>query len=400
MQSTWPSVALRCLLLLSLGASLARGVCPFCEPPGPTLTEELKQSDAAVVARKLPPKKADPAVDVDEFAPSTFEILRVIKGPAGLKPGQKLSVLHVGDEPISAHFLIVAEQDDKLMWSQPLAVSAAAEKYAATLLTLPEEGSARLEFFLPYLSHAEQLLREDAYDEFARAPYEDVRALKPHLRRDVLLSGIGDPECAVNLRRLYLTLLGVCGTADDWPRLEAMITTESRALKPSLDAIIACWLTLRGAEGLPLIEEQILRREQVESIDINAVVHAIRFHGEEEKSIPRPRLAQTLRLVLDHPAQADTVLADLARWEDWSVVERVARMFREAEDETLYIRVPILQYLKACPLPEAKPLLVELSQLDPKARKQADSPLPVVRRLTRDTGGPAALDEPSKETRR
>lgn len=380
------SVVLSGWLVLGLvGASIASGACPFCEPPGPTLTEELNQAVAAVVARRLPSIPENKPLEADTFAPSTFEILRVIKGPESLKPGHKLSVLHVGDEPLSTHFLIVAEADDELAWCRPLALSAAAETYALALLSLRVEGAERLKFFLPYLSHAEALLREDAYDEFARAPYEDVRALKPQLRRDVLLAGISDPECAVNLRRLYLTLLGVCGTSDDWPRLQAMITTDSRTLKPSLDAIIACWLTLRGAEGLPLIEERILRREDVESIDINAVVHAIRFHGEEERSIPRPRLAQTLRLVLDHPALADTVLADLARWEDWSVVERVADMFRAADEETQYIRVPILQYLKACPLAEAQPLLVELSRLDPKARRQADSPLPVVRRVTRNS---------------
>ena len=68
---------------------------------------------------------------------------------------------------------------------------------------------------------------------------------------------------------------------------------------------------------------------------------------------------------------ADVVILDLARSGDWSVRERLVRMFREADPETNWLRVPVLQYLKLCPLPEAKADLDALEKLDPAALELA-----------------------------
>ena len=83
------------------------------------------------------------------------------------------------------------------------------------LLDLPEEGPDRLAFYQDYLEHEDPLLAQDSYDEFARAPYDTVIGLKDRMQHDKLVEWIHDVELAPSRRRLYLTMLGVCGNESD-----------------------------------------------------------------------------------------------------------------------------------------------------------------------------------------
>ena len=51
-----------------------------------------------------------------------------------------------------------------------------------------------------------------------------------------------------------------------------------------------------------------------------------------------------MRLLLDNPDFADQVIPDLARWEDWSVLDRLIEMYKQG-DEKSYIRQPVVAYL-------------------------------------------------------
>jgi hypothetical protein len=208
-------------------------------------------------------------------------------------------------------------------------------------------------------------------------------------------------------------MLGVCGTADDLPMLESLIKSDFQAMKPGLeqlvqtalalgapvglstwvdlvdqeerrkklglDALVACYLTLRGADGLDLIDERFLKNQRTEYTYIYSTIMALRFHGEEPTStVPRERLLASMRLLLDNPEFADQVIPDLARWEDWSVLDRLVTMFK-ASDKNGYVRQPVVTYLTvAGDQPgevgtKAQAALAELEQLDPEGVKQARS---------------------------
>jgi hypothetical protein len=83
-------------------------------------------------------------------------------------------------------------------------------------------------------------------------------------------------------------------------------------------------------------------------------------------------VVEAVRTLLDRPKIADMVIPDLARWEDWSVMERLVQMFKDADEETSWLRVPIASYLRACPKPAAKEYIAELQKIDPDAIKRAD----------------------------
>ena len=107
------------------------------------------------------------------------------------------------------------------------------------------------------------------------------------------------------------------------------------------------------------------------------MVMALRFHGQEEDIIPKPRLAAALHAVLDRPAIADLVIADLARWEDWAAMDRLLELATGKDEHAQFVRVPVIRYLQVCPLPKAKEHLATLRELDPDAFRRASTLLPL-----------------------
>jgi len=104
---------------------------------------------------------------------------------------------------------------------------------------------------------------------------------------------------------------------------------------------------------------------------INAVVSAIRVLEQELHALPKDRLSASLRLVLEREEMADYVIPDLARWEDWSAMERLDRLFYESNTDSSFVRIPIFNYMRICPRPEAKKLLTKMEAFDPKSAERA-----------------------------
>jgi len=411
-------------MLLTLWATaIPATACPFCSATAQTLSEEIQSADVAVLADWVTATGVDPDTEL-----ATFQILQVIRGTEGPDTARQLQVVYFGDPQPSKTFLITgissAEIDPaaggketgsgepRIDWSTPLPLSKEGTEYINRLGTLPAKGSGRLLFFMNYLEHDDPLLAQDAYDEFARAPYAQILELGDRMDRKQLVAWINDPQVGPTRRRLYLTMLGVCGQDEDVEMLESLlqydyrqvktgvaamisfaglagsaiglpiidelVKAEARRKKQCLDALVACYLKLKGPAGLTLVDQQFLRNPAAEYTHVYATIMAIRFHGEETDVIPRQRLLQSLRLVLDNPEIADQVIPDLTRWEDWEILDRLVTMFKTSDSDG-WIRQPVISYLVvAAEQPgdigtRAEQALTELEQLDPKTVERARS---------------------------
>jgi hypothetical protein len=355
--------------------------CPFCATVSKTFSEEIDTIDAAVLARldlieaKVPENQvADPNAEPINYG--TFTITHVLKGEAVLGELKRMNIPYFSQDPVGSTFYVTGTDPPEFNWGTPLPASPRLVSYLMELPKLPKEGPNRLAFFQEYFEDPEPAMANDAYDEFARSSYTAIRALKDRMQREKLIAWLGNPDLAVSRKRLYLTLLGVCGRPEDVPLVEALVKSTVRDTKTALDAAIGSYLVLKGPDALPLVEDLFLKNKQAEYTDTYACIQAIRVVGEESDVIPRPRLAEALRCMLDRPDLADLVIADLARWEDWSAAERIATLFREATDATSFIQIPAIQYMMACPLPEAKTYLEEMARLDPEKVKRAKLSLP------------------------
>ena len=392
-----------------LAAPQAAWSCPFCSAVQQTFSEEIIANDAAVIVElverpEIPDAElgtsgtsAGPAVK------STFKITQVIKGAeiAGVAPGKLINVLYFGQEPVGSKFLVYGVDPASIAWTTPTPLADRGVEYVTTLTSLPETGADRLAFFQEYLEDEDRMLAADAYDEFARAPYADVVDLADRMHHGQLVRWISDVELPASRRRLYLTMLGACGTAADVDLLEIMITSNDRQTKAALDALVACYLKLKGPEGLPVIVDLFIKNKDAEYTDTYSTIMALRFHGQELEVIPKEDLQAALRHMLDRPNLADLVIPDLARWEDWSVMDRLVTLFKEADEDSSWVRVPVVNYLRACPLPEAEAQIAELKKIDPDAVKRASyffplgasgaapAPKPTEKKTSATDGAPA-----------
>lgn len=373
--------------------------CPFCTAVSQTFSEEMASMDVAAIAHlKEPPppvKEGETSDDPSsQVITAKFEIVKVLKGE-DLLAGQKvIETVYFGDGKKGESFLVMGVDPPKLMWSTPLQLTERAREYLPKLLTLPAEGPDRLAFFQQYLEDGDEMLARDAYDEFAKSPYESVQGLKDRMNHDQLLAWIQDIDIPASRKRLYFTMLGVCGSKADLPLLEKMLRSDDRQVKAGLDAMVACYLTLSGAEGLPLIDEVFLANKEAEYADTYAAIMAIRFHGTETDVIPQKQLVKSLRHMLDRPQLADLVIPDLARWEDWESMPRLVELFKIADEKSSWVRVPVINYLRACPLPEAKTYMAELEKIDPAAVRRANTFFPFLP----SSGGDTSSSDTEKKT--
>jgi hypothetical protein len=150
----------------------------------------------------------------------------------------------------------------------------------------------------------------------------------------------------------------------------------------ALEPIVFAYLSLSGSEGavdakaVDLIDELFLANKRTSYKDLYGATSALRLLGQEEpKKLSRKRILRSFHHLLDRPEYADLVIPDLARWEDWSVMDRLVELFKVQTDDTAWLRVPVVLYLKACPLPRAKRQLAELSKIDPESVRRAEKAL-------------------------
>lgn len=351
-------------LWLLFSAHLQAANCPFCSAVAQTLRQEINQMDVAVIAS---------FVSADSESTATFAVKRVLRGSTLVQTGEEFSVNYFGKAKADDQFLLMGIDPPDFAWSSPLKVNDKVLTYVNDVLSLPTDDSlSRLEFFLKHLGEKDPTISRDVFDEFASASYTEMIAIKEQYDRTKLIEWIQDLELSPDRRKLYLVMLGICGLKEDAEVLEKMLLSDDPNKQAGLDALIACYLTLKGEAGLKIVNEKYLGSKDAGYSEIYSAVMALRFHGTEGGVIDRKVIAKSMQLLLDRPKLADLVIPDLARWEDWSQIDKVVKLFKESEDsQATWLRIPVFNYLKACPLPEAAIAIEELKQIDPANYKRA-----------------------------
>jgi hypothetical protein len=228
-----------------------------------------------------------------------MEIEAVLKGGEHVEVGQSVKAIYFGNVARGRRFLLSGVDPADMQWSC-LPLTPRAEVYVSKIPELAKQDDAtRLRFYMTYLEDEDSMLSRDAYDEFAVAPYAAVQEIKGEMDHDQLVRWIGDTEMSPDRKRLYLTMLGVCGTKDDVPLLQEMLTSTQKTARTGLDALIACYLTLSGEDGLEMINTEFLENKKASYADTYAAIMAIRFHGTEGGVIARSALVESLHHILD-----------------------------------------------------------------------------------------------------
>ncbi len=341
------------------GANSAAAVCPFCDAPTLVLAEQIQMCDHLLLGRYLGGTKA-----TDVTGGSTrFEILEI-----GFSLGNRFQKGQVVELPVyyggnkDGKYTLMGPNDRLEDWHAPSEVTDTGWAYQAKmpkLVTEEKEQTQRLLYFVPYFEHADQMVANDAFAEFAAAPYSVIVPLKDQLPREKILQWLVDEKTPVNRIGFYGLMAGLCGTPEDAAVLEKKILVLDADFRLGIEGVMAGYLLLKGEDGLKVLEDAKMRSKVAmdkNGKEINlpfsetyAVMQALRFMWTYEPDrIPKDRLKQSMHILLDRQELADLVITDLARWKDWSVQDRLVALYDDQEFAIPAIRRAIIRYLITC----------------------------------------------------
>src|SRR5437667_364517 len=119
---------------------------------------------------------------------------------------------------------------------------------AAVSLTFSEEIGGASAAVIAKMTKPPAISKKPKADAFGAVPFSGVKELKDKMKHDQIVGWIKDQKVPVSRRRLYLTMLGVCGTPQDAAMLEELIRSDDRQAKAGLDALVAAYLSLKGPD--------------------------------------------------------------------------------------------------------------------------------------------------------
>ena len=318
--------------------------CDLCGVPTPTLAELLAQADAVVQTRWIGNEKGKAA---DDPGSTIFEVTVVVRDKT-----KKLMLrdrITVDGQLLGKKgelFLFVGRRADKLEWDSPQNISEAGFKYLLEAPALDAPPAERLAYFLKFLEVPDYFVANDAFAEFVRAPFEDIILLKDQLPREKLRRWLVAPKVPEGRRGLYGMLLGLCGESSDVKLLEEIITRPAQETRPGIEGIMGGYLLLAGEKGLEVIEKTKFQNRKIVTSETYSAMQAVRFLWSNGGSqFSHGRVQQSARLLLENAEFTELVVADLARWKDWSVTPKLMEMYGVGEFKETRIKLAIVRYL-------------------------------------------------------
>ncbi|MBI3861830.1 MAG: hypothetical protein HY290_08030 [Planctomycetia bacterium] len=364
----------------------ARSQCCCCFET-PTLAERYARADAAVLAKWI---TAVPKREEDDPGRTTYEIVQISRSALTfLKSGAQITVdsYQQGKKGQLALVLADLDADKRLTWHVPVEPSPRRCNYILHAPPVEAKSLDRLAYYIGYLENADEIIAADAFAEVSKAPFHDIVALASALPRDSLRTWVQDPN--LNRARLgqYGLMLSLCGDRDDVPWFYNWIADAVDDFRMGADGVFGGYLLLTGEDGLNEIDKLKLADPNAPFSETYAAMTALRLMWINGGGLISPeRLKQSMRQLLERPEVCDLVIADLARWQDWSVQDRVRTLYGADQYNVPSIKRAIVRYMIASTkdVPEGKGkqagphvaagarYLAELRQNDPKTVGEAE----------------------------
>ncbi len=380
------------VVVFSLITSVASAAwCPFCTGAAPVMAEEIQQCDHLLLGKWVGGEK--PAGCSKGSA--TFEITEVGFSKSGrFQKGQTVVMPQFVAGSKNASYTLMGLEDSMEDWYLPWEVSADGWAYLSKMpppVTDAEAQGERLMYFLPFFEHEDQFISNDAFAEFAAAPYEVIVPMKDKLPREEILKWLVDPKTPVTRIGFYGLMAGLCGHPEDGELLEQKIVIMDGDFRQGIEGVMAGYLLLRGEEGLKVLEDTKMRSRVAKNAEgrelplpfseTYAAMQALRFLWTDEPDrLPKERLRQSMRILLDRPELADLAITDLARWQDWSVQDQLMAMYDDKKFNIPATKRAIVRYVYACSLDKGEGVKGESEAAPPEHALKADENLMLLKK--------------------
>ena len=247
-----------------------------------------------------------------------------------------------------------------ISWNETLAITSQTVRYLKQMPANSCPQKERLEYFIPFLEHADALIAIDAWAEFGNSSYNDVVSNRDLLPREKLRAWIADPQMSPERLGLYGMMLGLCGAAEDSNFLLEQMREKSEASDTNTglsqmrfrfgsEGLMGGYLLLTGAPGLDQLEKTILVPDGVPDTACHALIQALQFMWSYENDVISPdRICKTMRLMLSRESMREIAITNLSRWEDWSTLPVLAQMFDGECSGDRSTQRAIIQFAQTC----------------------------------------------------
>lgn len=375
--------------LVGARSSTAGADCPFCTALGPTLSQRRDEADIALLG------------EIERVAAGdwTVRVHHVLRGDAQLK-GKTVAIPASSRDsrspsasglPAEVGSLLVAfgkreqvspeqQPTDIDRWSC-LTLNEASYGYVARLPDGKQPVDERLGYFAHYLEHADPLIAEDAYGQFALAPFSDLLVAADRLCFDSLRRWLGDARVPQARKGFYGLALAVAGgeprRANAANELWRAIIEPADDFRAGFDGLVGGYLLAAGTPGLERIERRFLDDRPARPGDARHVMAALRFYHEDalaaiEDGIAAERIERAYRRLLDRPELAAAAVVDLARWEAWDALAEVVALFGRPGYDDPAIERAVFGFLLSAPSPTARRELRRLKAIAPQRCAEAE----------------------------
>lgn len=350
----------------------AVAACPFCGPVGRSLAERRDAANAVVVAQADGPVSRNAA----GLLVQSFTILAPLRGDA--PPQASVEAARVEAAIAGTSLLFGVADGERVRW-EAIPADEAVIDHVAQAPAVEEPPERRLRWFAARLEHPSESIAADAFTEFGLASFESVRAVADAFDAARLRAWLDDEGIDQRRRGFYGLALGLTARKGDEPRraaaigaLRAAVDAPGSDLRAGYDGILAGLLVAEGAAAVDDLTGRGLFAATTRAGDARHALAALRFAWESlGDTIPRDSVAAATAGLLDNPAVAADVAIDLARYQRWDDLDRVAALWTSLGRDDPLVRRSVAGYLEACPLPAAARHRERLAAADPAAWQAA-----------------------------
>lgn len=322
--------------------------CPFCDAPTTTLGEQLHTAQVAVMAHWVSGEK--PNVNDFSEGTTTYQITRSA-GTAQSKfpPGTRFTVKRYrsgsGDEEL---LFFATLNGEELQWGLPVLASPECWDYLIKSPARDKPHVERIPYYLSSLEHSDPDIAMDAYGEFARIDYSDLKAVAHQLPREKILSWLQSEETIPTRKGLYGLMLGLCGNADDALMLGELIRQQPEVPRMGIDGMMAGYLLLTRQKGLDELRKWKLDDPKTPESELFSVMKALEFlwtYGQE--SVDPSQIRSAMRELVDRPQFTSLAIINLSRWQDWEMMDRLVSGYGTEPFADAHVRQTIVRFLLA-----------------------------------------------------
>lgn len=345
--------------VLSSASVAAAANCPFCDAVRPTWSQLREPAEVVALAQVTSVSEEQSSLRLTGIArgenvPQHLELALSAK----LSPGEHVLLLGERGTPTAG----------ELQWND-IPMSPQAYEYLRNAPDLRNTPAERLPYFIGFLEDDDPLIAEDAYMEFAHAPYGEVKAVSDSFDGEQLRAWLINPGVPDLRKGFYALALSLSGgddaqRADNIAFLQDWVENPGDDFRRGLDGVMGALLLARQGEALEFIRQKFLANPDAANGHVRNALAAVRFYYEFGEDPDIDAIAQAVACLLDRPAFATEAIIDLARWESWETLPRVVALFGEdGYDATT--KHAIVAYLLTCDDDMAGDELERLRELDP-----------------------------------